>query len=201
MLPKGFGAIGGLAGRTEGLSEAISGMAGGLLGGIGGLMPPTAKIGAAGAVLPSFGGLRDMTGGTKEGEESRIPMLDSLSGAIPSISGKTLPSRIQQIPGTKDLPKGWDRPPFEVGPAITRHLVKSIPDHIREPAARAPARLADYGLSVIDLEETEDRIKAPDYGQIGAAEKIEIDDDTVDSIYFRLKRILETEKERMGGER
>jgi hypothetical protein len=98
------------------------------------------------------------------------------------------------------MPRGWDRPPFEVGDAIQRHIGEGLPEQSGGPAQRAESRLQDYGLSLIDLEdERAGQVRSP-LEATQDEEEIELDDDTIESIYFRLKRILETEEERMGGE-
>ena len=99
-----------------------------------------------------------------------------------------------------NLPRGWDRPPFEVGSAIRRQIGERIPEQTGALPRGGRQELADYGLSVIDLEERATETVSETRRQIEEAAEIELDDNTIEEVYFRLKRILETESERMGGE-
>ena len=115
---------------------------------------------------------------------------------IPFKAGFALPS----VSKADKLPKGWDRPPFEVGDAIRKHIGARKADPEQPSARRETSRLEDYGLSVIDLEDSDSEEYVSPLQQFAEAAELEIDDATMDQIYFRLKRILETEDERAGGE-
>lgn len=190
--------IGSLASRAEGLSGAISGLAGhaseGLGSAVSGIM---GRAGAAGAALPSLGGMRQMAEGAMSQIGERTPSLGSMPDMSSMMSGAALPSRIPQQP---TMPRGWDRPPFEVGDAIRRHISDEIPGPVGELTRRATTGLRDYGVSVIDLEDrSSEEVRSP-LQRAQDEPEVDIDDETIDSIYFRLRRILETESERMGGE-
>jgi hypothetical protein len=196
-----MGGIGGLATRAEGLSSAISGLtsrAGGALGGLGSRVSSATE--SMGAALPSMGSVRSMAEGAAESITSRMPSIGALPGLSSALSGVSQQAGMPQAPDMSNLPRGWDRPPFEVGSAIRRQIGERIPEQTGAlPRGGRPA-LADYGLSVIDLEERATETVSETRQQIEEAAEIELDDNTIEEVYFRLKRILETESERMGGE-
>ncbi len=196
-----MGGIGGLATRAEGLSSAISGLtsrAGGALGALGSRM--SSATGSLGAALPSMGGVRSMAAGAAESITSRMPSIGALPGISSALSGASQQAGMPQMPDMSNLPRGWDRPPFEVGSAIRRQISERIPEQTGALPHGGRRGLADYGLSVIDLEERETETVSDTRRQLEEAAETELDDNTIEEVYFRLKRILETESERMGGE-
>ncbi|MBD3381650.1 MAG: hypothetical protein GF404_05570 [candidate division Zixibacteria bacterium] len=119
----------------------------------------------------------------------------------PSKIKKPADSVIPAVDRQADLPRGWDRPPFEVGTAIGKHLKQDLPSQVGQIATRKKSALSRYGLTVLDLEDEELENIQSGRQTAEVSEEIKIDDQTIDDIFFRLKRILETESERMGGER
>lgn len=197
----GVGGIGGLARQTEGLSSAISGLtsrAGGAMGGLGSRVSSATE--SLGAALPSMGGVRSMAEGAAESIGSQMPSIGALPGISSAISGASQRMGIPQAPDMSNLPRGWDRPPFEVGSAIRRQISERLPEQTGALARGGRRALEDYGLSVIDLEESAMETVSETRRQIEETAEVELDDDTIEEVYFRLKRILETESERMGGE-
>ncbi len=199
------GAIGSLA--SGGLGQAAQ-RAEGLMGGIGGLVSRGAgavqegassllgRVGAMGASLPSMGGARSMAEGALGRAGEMLP--ESMPDISSAMGSGSLPFDLPQL--QRGMPRGWDRPPFEVGDAIQRHIGEGAPQETEGEPQRAVSRLRDYGLSLIDLEdETAEQVSSP-LEALQDEEELDLDDDTIESIYFRLKRILETEEERMGGE-
>ncbi len=154
---------------------------------------PPLKLGA----LPALGGItvdREGADSTFTDMSSTVAMYGPLFSPV---GGAKLPIKSM---ADRDLPRGWDRPPFEVGEAIKRHMPLAAPHETRQVTGKQESRLADYGLSVIDLEDkTAEAVSSP-LSEQQTAREIDIDEDTVDQIYFRLKRIMETETERMGDE-
>ena len=84
--------------------------------------------------------------------------------------------------------------------AIRRQISERVSGQTGALPRAGRQALADYGLSVIDLEEQATETVSDTRQQIEETAEVELDEDTVDEVYFRLKRILETESERMGGE-
>ena len=197
-----------VAGRVSGLAGRVSSVAGGLLqrtasgtsGRIGSLV--SGGLGrlaqGAGGLMGEIGRLIGRGAGVQEeaagGAAQGSPMRDSSS----AIGSGSLPFNLPQL--QRGMPRGWDRPPFEVGDAIQRHIGEGVPEQADGTTQRAASRLQDYGLSLIELEdERAGQVSSP-LEATRDEEEVELDDDAIESIYFRLKRILETEEERMGGE-
>jgi len=180
------------------------GSAGGLLSGLSGSQAKESKPAGGISGMASKMGL----GGLASGAQAAPSQAEAGSGGRSRASG---PMGLQSIlggaalpartgPAEAQRPRGWDRPPFEVGAAVKRHLIQSQSSRAAQPEQARKSQLEDFGLSVIDLEEK--GREAIDYVQRATSDEggMQLDDATIDEIYFRLKRILETETERMGGE-
>ncbi|NIP43574.1 MAG: hypothetical protein GWO41_12260 [candidate division Zixibacteria bacterium] len=197
-----------VAGRVSGLAGRVSSAAGGFLqraesgtsGGIGSLVSGgLSRFARRSAGL--MGEIEGLIGGGARVQEEAAggPAPGGAVQDTPSTIGiGSLPFNLPQL--QRGMPKGWDRPPFEVGDAIQRHIGERMPEQAGGPAQRAGSRLQDYGLSLIDLEDERAGQVCSPLEATRDEEEVELDDDTIESIYFRLKRILETEEERMGGE-
>ena len=209
----GPGAAGMLSGGMDQMAAGIMGRASAFMGNVPrmGLNIPAGNIPGLPSGVPELPSLpmADSLGETApmgmfRMPEMRLPM--NIIGSaesetepadqIPFRAGFTLPS----VSNADRRPKGWDRPPFEVGEAIRKHIGARTADQPEPAARREASRLEDYGLSVIDLsEDTAEEYVSP-LQQFSEAAEFELDDETMDQIYFRLKRIMETEDERAGGD-
>jgi hypothetical protein len=193
----GMGGIGSLAQRASSLSSSISGMAGRASQMTGGGGSPLSGIGAVGAALPRLSGMRSAAQGAVGSISSQMP---SIGGMADIGSSASQAIRSADLPGRSQLPRGWDRPPFEVGDAIQRTIRGAVPEQIGALTRRAQSGLADYGLSVIDLDETDASSLRSPAQQLEEMSEVDIDEETMEAVYFRLRRIFETENERVGGD-
>ncbi|HEQ99583.1 MAG TPA: hypothetical protein ENO22_09620 [candidate division Zixibacteria bacterium] len=188
---------GGLSSIAGGfLQRATSGAAGRIGSLVGGRLGRLAQ-GAEG-LMGDIGDLIGRGGGVQEEASGGAAPGGSMQDISPALGSGSLPFNLPQL--QRRMPRGWDRPPFEVGDAIQRHAGEGLPDQVGSTTQRTSSRLQDYGLSLIDLDdERSEQVRSP-LEAVQDEEEVELDEDTIESIYFRLKRILETEGERMGGE-